>query len=742
MIKWIRWQILSGWLMFGVFAVAQQSNVHIVDARNDQPIVFANVKATNLKSGKISYFITDTKGHIDLSIQVPTHLQVSYVGYQRYNDTLKPGGTGIIRLQPEVFSLDEVVVTAQYNPTSTDRSLYSVNVINHLQIQRKAAPDLAGLLRNQLNIRIIEDGSLGTGMSLQGLAGEHVKILVDGVPVIGRLNGSIDLSQVNLQQAKQVEIIEGPMSVIYGSNALAGVINIIPQDISGSTYNARASAYYETVGVYNIDAGASFRRNKHAFGVNLGRNFFGGYSSVDTSRTKQWKPKRQMNADLTYTLSLPKASIRTTMSAFDEELRNQGNLQPPYFEKAFDNYFTTRRYIAKADISTKNVHPFTANISYSFYQRIRTLFFNDLSVLEKTPVEYDTTSFSALMSRGMYSYRTVSGKFGYQAGYDLNAEWGSGERIGNDRQSITDLAGFTSFQYKPFDQLQIQPGFRFAYNSKFSTPLIYALHVKSNPHKNISVRSSFSSGFRAPSIKELYLNFVDVNHDIKGNPELRPEYSKNFQFQLSHKIEKITYATETEARFFMNHIDDVITLVDLGNDSYSYVNIEQVRTMGYTFGIRSSLYPIFDLRLGYGRTGYNNHLSNDLGDKLTWSPELTGEITGRWDKHKLSVSAFYKYTGKRARIFQDIDGELVEGKVDDYHNFDLSVVKSFLKDRISFTVGGRNLFDVTNINTTGSTGDGGVHSSGGASIPVSWGRTFFVKINYSISKNEKNTAAR
>lgn len=741
MMNWIKWQMLSGWLLLCVFAVAQQNNVHIVDARNDQPIVFANVKATNLKSGKISYFITDTKGHIDLSVQAPTHLQVSYVGYQSFNDTLKPDGTKVIRLQPEVFSLDEVVVTAQYNPTSTDRSLYNVSVINQLQLQRKAAPDLAGLLRNQLNIRLSEDASLGTGMSLQGLSGEHVKILVDGVPVIGRLNGGIDLGQVNLQQAKQVEIIEGPMSVIYGSNALAGVINIISQDIGGSTYNARGSAYYETVGVYNLDGGAGFRRNKHAFGVNLGRNFFGGYSSVDTSRAQQWKPKRQMNADLTYSLSLPKASIRTTVSAFNEELRNQGNLQEPYFYKAFDNYFTTSRYTAKADFSTKSVNPFTANASYSFYQRVRTLYFNNLSLLEKTPVEYDTTSFNAFMSRGMYSYRTVSGNFGYQTGYDLNAEWGSGERIGNDQKSITDIAGFASLQYKPMEKLQIQPGVRYAYNSNFTTPLIYAIHLKSNPHKTVSLRGSYSSGFRAPSLKELYLYFVDVNHNIIGNPELRPEYSKNFQFQVSHKIEKITYATETEARFFLNNIKDVITLVDLGEDFYSYVNVEKVRTMGYTLGIRSSLYPIFDLRLAYGRTGYNNYISNLVEDKLTWSPEFTGEITGRWDDHKLSVSAFYKYTGKRARIFQDLDGNLIEGKVDDYHNLDLSIMKSFLKDRLSFTLGGRNLFDVTNITTTGSSGDG-VHSSAGSSIPVSWGRTFFLKINYSISKNDKKTAAR
>lgn len=106
-----------------------------------------------------------------------------------------------------------------------------------------------------MNVRLSQDGALGTGMSLQGLSGENVKILIDGVPVIGRLNGVIDLTQVNLQQAKQVEVIEGPMSVIYGSNALAGVINIIPKDNTGNRSSANASAYTESVGVYNFEGG-------------------------------------------------------------------------------------------------------------------------------------------------------------------------------------------------------------------------------------------------------------------------------------------------------------------------------------------------------------------------------------------------------------------------------------------------------------------------------------------------------
>ena len=67
-------------------------------------------------------------------------------------------------------------------------------------------------------------------MSLQGLSGEHIKFLIDGVPVIGRMDGNVDLSQLNMYNVDHIEIVEGPMSVIYGSNALAGAVNIITKE--------------------------------------------------------------------------------------------------------------------------------------------------------------------------------------------------------------------------------------------------------------------------------------------------------------------------------------------------------------------------------------------------------------------------------------------------------------------------------------------------------------------------------
>ena len=722
-------------VLLPALVLSQQEPVRVSDARTGKPVAFAHVKATELGSKSAKFFVTDYEGYIKFTLQKPTIFQVSYVGYQTFNDTLFPGVPAIVNLLPEVFSLDEVVVTAQYNPVSADRSLYKVNVINQMQLRRSAAPDLTGLLRNQMNIRFSQDASLGAGMSLQGLSGEHVKILIDGIPVIGRLNGSIDLSQINLQNAAQVEIIEGPMSIIYGSNALAGVVNVIPAEIPENSISANAGTYLESVGIINFDGGFSIRKGKNAFGLQAGRNFFAGYSPEEQGRSELWKPRRQVNTDITHSLTLPKLKMDNRASFFDELLLVRGNLTPPYFEKAFDNHFITRRTTLKSDLSTRGANPFRMSNSLSFYNRMRTLFYNDLTIPQKTPTEYDTTGFGSFLSRGVYAYRNETGKFGTQFGYDLNTEWGTGKRLGSNSQNITDLAAFATFQYQPADWLSFQPGLRYAYNSRFSSPLIYALHAKAGIFKGFILRGSYSSGFRAPSLKELYLFFVDVNHNITGNPDLKPENSKHVQLQISHRIEKTTYATETEARFFLNDIRNQITLAQSEGDSYSYFNLDKAQTMGYSFGIRSTLYPLFDLRLGYGNTGSSNKLSNENTLKLYWSPELTAEVTCRMEEIDFHITAIYKYTGKATQFYTGNDGVIYQGYMDSYNNLDLTLLKSFFKRRLSVNLGVRNLFDVTNISSVA--GSGGVHSGGSSSAPVAWGRTYFVKLNYNFSKNEK-----
>lgn len=713
----------------------QVNPVRVVDHSTGNAVPFAHLKVTELNSKYTKYYVTDTSGIARFSIDQPVEITVSYVGYKKYIDTLYPGNQALIRLIPEIVSFEELVVTAQYSPVSADKSLYKVKVINNMQIQKKAAYDLAGLLRTQMNIRLSQDGAIGTGMSMQGLSGENVKILINGVPVIGRLNGVIDLSQINLQQAQQVELIEGPMSVIYGSNALAGVINIISRENTSEKFNLTVNSYVESVGVYNFDAITGFRKGKHSFVLTGGRNFFDGYSSSSSGRVMQWKPKRQLNADLDYGLYLDKINIKAHLSHFDELLLSKGELIPPYFEKAFDNHFQTQRTTGKLSFATKGTNNFSSDNSFSLYNRTRTLWYNNLSLLEKTHIEDDITRFKALLSRGIYTFKYDPYDIGLQTGYDLNVEWADGERIGNETKNITDAALFLSLQYQPFSYLSLQPGVRAAYNSRYKSPVVYAFHLKAGPFKDFLIRTSYSSGFRSPSLKELYMNFVDVNHNIIGNANLRAETSDNVQFALSKKVTGHKYMADAEFNLFANNINNIITLAEMPDKSYTYVNVDIYKTRGYNLKFHLFMKTGLDGSIGYGMIG-NSGNTETTDNQYVWSPEVTTELSYLIPWNKLSLSAFYKYTGEVPKFLVDAEGDVTTSNIKDYHTLDASLSKKFFNEHFSLTIGGKNLFNVTNI-TTGVSQDG-VHEGSSSSIPIAWGRTAFIKLSYDLRGNEAN----
>jgi len=102
-----------------------------------------------------------------------------------------------------------------------------VKVIDIKRINSQGAYNLPSLLANELNVRINYDPMLGNSISLQGISGQNIKVMIDGVPVIGREGGNIDLTQINLSSVERIEMVEGPMGVNYGSDAMGGVINII-----------------------------------------------------------------------------------------------------------------------------------------------------------------------------------------------------------------------------------------------------------------------------------------------------------------------------------------------------------------------------------------------------------------------------------------------------------------------------------------------------------------------------------
>jgi outer membrane receptor for ferrienterochelin and colicins len=732
---------------------AQETVIKIIDGKSGSAIQFANVCIESIDGKSKVYLLSNAEGYVKNNVDKRSTIAVSSLGYASKLDTISPGETITIYLLPTVYNVDEVVVTGQFKAVKVDKSIYKIDVISNAQMQSKAANNLADLLSTELNMRTSVDASLGTDISIQGLSGEHVKILVDGVPVIGRQNGILDLSQVVLSNVDHVEIIEGPMSVIYGSNALAGAINIITREPNHGRILGKVNTYYESVGVYNADMGFTYRKKHNMVNFNGGRNFFGGYSVQDTSRVDQWKPKAQYFADVDYVWSGEKSRFKLGTGIFYEDLRNKDAIEQ-YYDirpdnasvtigyRAFDEYHYTRRLNNTAEFQHKfnGQYQIESILSYSHYQKVKNTFNHNLITLTETPTDstgQDTTRFGNLMFRSTLS-KVGNHWYDLYGGVDLSIENATGKRLNGDKR-IDDYALFTSVKLFPQRKLNIQAGLRAIYNSKYEAPLVYALNLKYDPFKHIGFRASYGKGFRAPALKELYLEFTDINHNISGNSALKAEYSHNFNFSVnSNLLNKKNHSLSIDGTFFYNTINNKIDFIfDMNNPTWAqYFNIAgNYRSAGADVKLRYKLHPRFSFNAG---TNYLVRSQVSNLDQFYRSTDYIIDFNYKNLKYLFRIALFYKYTDDWYTSRSYLDKNTQASKIEDgymagYHTMDITLSRPFFKNSLEIFIGAKNIFDNKNVVSYGSTGN--VHGGGNSGqSPVSWGRTYFVKLSYNFIK--------
>ena len=667
----------------------------------------------------------------------------------------------------ENTNLETFVVTAQYKKTPQEKSINKVKVIDKEKIDAIGAVNLKDVLLNETNIRINQDNVLGSSMSIQGLSGQNVKILIDGVPIIGRLNGNIDLSQINLNNVERIEIVEGPLAVNYGTNALAGTINIITQKKFSKKYSLSLNNYAETVGQYNTDLFVGYQIKNSSLGLSFGKYFFDGWDpsdpiyetprprTADTNRNKEWNPKDQEFLRLDYNLVLDSQSLRLYVNLYKEKITNRGKPRNPYFESAFDDYYNTLRKDVGLDYkkSFKNSQLKILS-SFNHYKRIKNTFYNDLTTLEEqltmNSSDQDTILFTQLMSRGNITKNL--NKIDFQVGYDFNHQSSEGKRIKADSNNLTDLALFGSFEYKPVKNIILKPAIRVSYNNHyqiknrfslgsldFQHPLNIQNYVQVLPsfnlkyeYGNLIFRTSYGKGFRSPSLKELYFNFVDINHNIIGNTNLQAEYSNNFTANLQWKNDTKFGNIKIDGGGFFNDVKNLITLATSENNSqqYTYVNIGEFKTIGAQINTTFNFKPI-TLKIGLAHIGRYNNLTDKQGISLfNFSPELRSNIIYELENYPLRFSAFYKYNGQLNGFYMGNNDEILESIIDDYHHLDFNITRNFKEEKIFWTIGAKNLFNVQSVNTTSSSG---VHTSNLSSVPINWGRSFFTSLKFKLN---------
>ena len=731
-------------VVFSFSKAFSQSTLVIVDKETGNTLPNAHICFESLDKENTSYVLSDRDGVVENTVKKRSLISVSFVGYQTLIDTITPGTSSTLYLLPSTVDFEEVIVTAQFSPKRIDQSIYKVKVIDNSLVENKGATNLTELISNELNFSYERDAALGSTVRIQGLGGEHVKILVDGVPMVGRQNGILDLSQINVSSIDHIEIVEGPMSVVYGSNAMAGVINIITKENKRKSVSAGVEGYYETVGVYDIDGNFSMNTGKSAFGLSAGRYFFGGYSEADTSRAKEWNPKVQYNLDAYYSLTLNNWKGKLSASYFDEELRDNGNLNSDLnYEGAFDYYHFTNRWDTKIDLNRRFGEKQNLQISgaYSNYRKSKISYLNDLVNLEKTvlPSESanDTTTFRNYFSRGTYSHEEIDW-ITFQGGYEINYETASSKRL-IETESLGDASAFLSTNILPFKSFNLQPGVRYIYNFKFEAPLVYSINVKWDIIKMISLRASYAKGFRAPSIKELYLNFQDINHNIRGNPDLEAETGNNYNVWLDFNYDKKSHLLSNSTNLYYNKINNKIELLYDPDDPTSaiYFNVPAgaMISKGFSSNFTYKLHPRLTLTAGV----FHNKLSSIINtSEFTQNTDYTSNLKYKNVKYRFELSIFYKYTDRYSRYVGSMDmetGEIYDvslSYLDAYHNMDATISVPLFKDAVRFTTGVKNIFDNKSIT---SSGGGAAHSGGSdGSALLNWGRTFFLKASYTFNK--------
>lgn len=638
--------------------------------------------------------------------------------------------------------LEQVVITAQYTPTDARQTVNSVKILTRENIEQKSIVNLYELLQTEASIRVSQDPILGSVISVNALKGENLKILIDGIPIVGRLNGSIDAGQVPLNSIQKVEIIEGAQSLLYGSDASGGVINIITKKSQLKKIESEVVGQYENNGFKQITTDLGYSNEKWIFQMNGNLQNFLPAQDTSMGRDQLWNPKKQKSArGLVRFRPDDRTDLRLNTSVLTEVVDNLGDIKrPQYRPYAFDDYYMTDRF----DIGfhgerwTKNKNLLQMTAGWNTFQRIKNSYRYDFEsgINETLEGLQDTSSTKGVLARFTFASDKASNKLGYIIGFENYYEVATGTRLSDTTLDATgrayanDFGLFVSGKYKVLHNLTIQSGVRWTANSRYGSAFTPSTWLHWQPKKDLNFRTSWAYGFRSPAIKELFFSFIDVNHYVIGNPQLNPEKSLNLRSELSWKFFKRPNASIIgTVTGFYNNVKDRIILTALGPVHYEYSNVDEFKTMG---GSIRFAYKSKNIQLSTEliTTGFNNTNEDVEVPKgtLLWSPDWINQLTFSFLNERISWDIWHKRTG-RTPYFYNQDGVNHQGFTDSWNMLNSGFSTHFFDKKIRLNFGVKNIFNITQLQVNNING---IHIEASNQQSLHWGRTFYATLRLKI----------
>ncbi|MBO6939774.1 MAG: TonB-dependent receptor [Deltaproteobacteria bacterium] len=616
-------------------------------------------------------------------------------------------------LLDEASTLDEVVVDyelAEEPEPGTER-------IEEEELRRSGAETLAELLEERAAMQVFS-AVRGSGLRLRGLEPEHVLFLVDGMRLIGRLDGTLDLSRFQLEDYSSVDIIRGSSSALYGSDAIGGVVNLIPRDPrKGWTTSARGTYGYQDRHRSNPrerfeggpridDDGTQLPRDGYGGTYDfIGRLGYGGdrggfevHGGVHQLDAYDLDP-RNVATDSPESLTWDIGGSGAIVLPRDGRLRLRATYLHRDDEALEERGRTVVRRLNRTEQS-QVIAVFTQPIGNGRLSiRAAAGSFRDQFVRRVRGGGQMGDATDTRQAIGQLRLRYVhafSARHVTTIGYDSALERMSSPRLSTDGKRAR-LAPYLQHEWLPTDSVAITPGLRFDADSAFGSALSPKLAIRIDAHERVRFRLSGGRGFRAPGFRELLLQFTQnasLGYIVSGNPDLRAEHS----WGLDGTGEVDLVRTDDRrltlvATAHWTRVRDLITtdLIDTndGISSYGYVNVGDARTAGLESELRLAIQEPgwrVDLDFGYTRL-HSRDLQTD--DELPGRSRDQASLRATFDHRESGVGVRLRTLLAGARSFSGDDGRV---RSEPYLTVDVRLEKS-LGERLGVFAGVDNLLN-------------------------------------------------
>ena len=461
-----------------------------------------------------------------------------------------------VRAEPDAVRQPEVVVTASRTARSVDDTLASVTVITREDIERSQAPDVVELLRLVPGVDVVRTGGPGQAVTLivRGGNSNHALVLIDGVRVANTAQGLYDFAHLPLEQVERIEVVRGPRASYWGSDALAGVVQVFTRDPDGFDARARAGSDGRFGGAASFGA----RGERGAFGATVGGEALDGFSAQN-ERGFSFDPDddgyHNRNASLRGEVALGTQRLSAVALSTDADVE--------FDQGATDAADRSGALALAGPLGASWRHSATLGLSWGeiatpafgarFDSRRQTLdWHHDVALGARDSLAFGVN----LLEEQGRNVDLFAGADVYDEKRDNRALYASWRRDAGP--------------------LSLELSGRHDDNSVFGGEGTYQAAAGWTFDSGARAFASFGEGFRAPNLNELYSpGFGGL---FAGNPELDPERSRSTELGADWRAGA---AHRFEARAFRSRVRD---LISFEGEDFAAINVQRAAIDGVELG--------------------------------------------------------------------------------------------------------------------------------------------------------------